>query len=165
MSFLRGLLALCVLPVLMMMPTAAEAHSRGYGAEHCAIATEEMDMIFIRLKPTNYARIEKRLNPGECGIDVTGHCKMDWCPVRQGRFDGWMHRDQLVAMSPPVHCVARVDRGWTLDLYEQASRSTKVVVSLHEDYCGIAVTPFRKGHWVRVKAQGHYGWVAAANIR
>ena len=77
-------------------------------------------MIFIRLKPTNYSRIEKRLNPGECGIEVTGHCKTDWCPVRQGRFDGWMHRDQLAPMSPPVYCVARVDRGWTLDLHEQA---------------------------------------------
>lgn len=167
MTMVRGLLALLVLPFLMIVPAAAadiEWHHGGYGNEHCAVATEEMDMIFIRLKPTNYARIEKRLTAGDCGIDLTGGCDDGWCPVQQGRFDGWMHRDQLVAMSPPTHCVTRVKQGWVVDLHEGPSASMKIIVSLGDRYCGIALTPFRVGPWVRVNAGGHYGWVKAANI-
>jgi SH3-like domain-containing protein len=165
MKIIRGLLALLVLlPGLMVAPAAvSEAQARGYGAEHCAVETEPMDMIFIRLKPTNYARIEKRLTPGDCGIDVTGHCKDGWCPVRQGRFDGWMHRAQLVSITPAVYCVARAEG--SLDVHEGPGRSTKVVVSLHSNACGIALTPFKRGHWVRIKVHGHYGWVGESNIQ
>jgi SH3-like domain-containing protein len=166
MTIIRGLLALLLLPFMMAVPTAAEAHHpAAYGAEHCAAPTEEMDMIFIRHKPANYARIEKRVNAGECRIQITGHCNAGWCPVRQGKFDGWMHRAQLAPMSPPVFCVARVDNGWSLDVHEGPSRSTKVVVSVHEGTCGIAATPFQRGRWVRIKVHGHYGWVAEANLR
>ena len=158
MTMVRGLLALLLLP-FMMVPTAVQAHHpAAYGAEHCAVNTEEMDMIFIRFRPQNYARIEKRLNPGDCGIDIVGHCDNDWCPVRQGAFDGWMHRNQLVPMSRPIYCVDSVD------LREGPGRYTKVVVSLHGGTCGVAATPFQKGHWVRVKAGGHYGWVNASSI-
>lgn len=165
MTIIRGLLALLVLPLVMLAPSGAAAHSPSYGAEHCAVATEEMDMILIRDRPQSYARIWKRLNPGECGIAVVGECEDGWCPVRQGRFEGWMQRNRLAPMSPPVFCVGRVDRGWSLDVHEGPSRSTKVVVSIDEGTCGIAATPFQRGRWVRIKVQGYYGWVAEANLR
>ena len=159
MTIIRGLLALLILPFMMTVPTAVQAyHPPAYSAEHCAIATEEMDMIFIRLSSNNYSRIEKRVNPGECGIRIVGHCSEGWCPVRQGEFDGWMHRAQLVAMTAPVYCVDGVD------LREGPGRYTKTVVSLRDGQCGVAMTPFKKGKWVRVKAAGHYGWVSASSV-
>jgi SH3-like domain-containing protein len=96
---------------------------------------------------------------------VTGRCHEGWCPVVQGRFDGWMHKDQLAPMSAAVYCVGRVDAGWTLDIHEGPSRSTRIVASLHDSYCGISLTPFKQGHWIRVKAAGAYGWVSETNIR
>lgn len=161
----RVLLALLLLPLLILATaTGAQAGSRPHdGIEHCVISDEEMEIITIRRDRNNYSLIEKRLYPGECRVRVVDNCQRGWCPVRQGPFRGWVHRENLAPLSPPVHCVTRVEG--TLELYAEPSRSTRVVVSLDEDYCGIALTPYRIGHWVQVKAGGYYGWVSVSNIR
>jgi SH3-like domain-containing protein len=160
----RVLLALLLLPLAFLVPTAgAQAHPRFHGVEHCVVSDEEMEIITIRRDPNNYSLIEKRLHPGECRVRVVDSCHKGWCPVRQGPFRGWVDRENLAPVSPPVHCVARVEG--TLNLHAEPSRSTRVIVSLDAHYCGIAVTPNRVGHWVMVRAGGHYGWVSASNIR
>lgn len=163
----RVLLALLLLPLMILVSaTGVMAGSRHHhGIEHCVISHEEMEIIVIRRDANNHSLIEKRLHPGECRVRVVDNCRGGWCPVRQGAFSGWVHRDNLAPLSPPVHCVAGVDRGWTLALHAEPSRKTRVVVSLDETYCGIAVTPNRVGHWVMVKAGGHYGWVSISNVR
>jgi len=166
MAVVRALLALLLLPALFVLPTAgAQAGSRHHGAEHCVVSREEMELILIRRDPNNHSLIEKRLFPGECGVQVVDNCRYGFCPVRQGRFDGWVHRANLAPVSDDVYCVAGVDRGWSLDLYAEPSRSTRVVVSLDDDFCGIAVTPVRIGHWVKVRAANFYGWVSVTNVR
>jgi SH3-like domain-containing protein len=168
MTMLRGLCALLVLTFLMLTPSAAaDVDYLGYsygGAEHCAVETEEMDMILIRYDHNNYSRIEKRLKPGECGIEVSG-CHHGWCRVSQWKFDGWMHKDQLAAMSPPVYCIARGKRGWSVELREASWSSSKVVATISSRTCGISITPFSNGPWIRVKADGHYGWLKRGDIR
>lgn len=167
MAVVRVLLALLLLPAMFLLPTAgAQAGSRHhYGAEHCVVSHEDMEIIVIRRDANNYSLIEKRLTPGECGVQVVDNCRHGFCPVRQGPFDGWVQRENLAPVSRPIYCVTRVDRGWTLDLYAQPSSSTRVVVSLNDDFCGIAVTPVRVGHWVKVKAAHFYGWVSVTNLR
>jgi SH3-like domain-containing protein len=165
MVVVRVLLALLLLSATSLLPTGVQAGSRHhYGAEHCVISHEEMEIILIRRDPNNHSLIEKRVFPGECGVRVVDNCRHGFCPVRQGQFDGWMHRKNLAPVSAAVYCVTRVDRGWSLDLHAEPSHSTRVVVSLNDDFCGIAVTPVRVGHWVKVKAGRYYGWVSVTNL-
>jgi SH3-like domain-containing protein len=163
----RVVLALLLLPLLALASAGgAQAHSRHHGGvEHCVVSDEELEIITIRRAPNNYSLIEKRLHPGECGVRVVDSCSKGWCPVVQGRFDGWVHSDNLAPVSRPVHCVASTGSNWTLDLHAEPSRRTRVVVSLGADYCAIAVTPNRVGHWVMVKAGPYYGWVGRSSIR
>lgn len=165
MACLRGFLALLLLPLLFVLPTAAQAHQRSYGYEHCVVSNEEMELILIREAPNTYSRIEKRLHPGECGVRVLADCRHGFCPVRQGPFKGFAPQRNLAPASGPVYCVARVDRGWTLDLHVAPSKRSRVSLRLADDYCGITLLPVRVGHWTKVRVHGVEGWVSITSVR
>lgn len=165
MHVLRALFALLALPFLMALPAPASAHPYLGSGERCVVSNEDMDMILIREKPTGYAKINKKLNVGECGVVITGGCSNDWCPVRQGEFAGWMRGHNLAPISAPVFCVASTEYGYSLDIHVAPSTRTAVVASLSWDYCGIEVLPFHDGHWQRVRVYGKDGWVNMTSIR
>ena len=112
----------------------------------------------------NYSRIEKRLNPGECGVDVVDHLPA-WAGARCARGGSTAGCTAInLAADEPAGPLRGTGRSRLDARSPRSSRRARprVVVSLHDDYCGIAVTPFRVGTGCGSRRSGHYGWVASA---
>lgn len=160
----RAALTLMTL-LLCGLGAPAGALAGGGGPEFCVVSREEMEMVMMRRKPNSWDVVEKRVYAGECGLFVTGDCRGRFCPVRQGRFTGWIPARNLAPVSPPVLCVARVVRGDVLELRAMPSNSARLVARVDRHYCGITLLTRRVGHWRLIRADGYEGWVSFTNLR
>ena len=132
-----ALLALC-----LGSPVAAQVVP---GEEHCVVNVRPEDRLNIRSRPSVNAPIEARKRYGTCGLEVTGPCRSNWCPVSDIGASGWAHKRYLSMVSPAMYCVSGVARGDVLNVRAFPSSQSRVLRALNRRQCDIAFLPYAVG--------------------
>ena len=144
--------ALCLAP-----PIAAQVVP---GEEHCVVNVRSDDRLNIRSRPSASAPIEARKRYGTCGLEVTGPCRGNWCPVSDIGASGWAHKRYLSMVSPAMYCVSGVSRGDVLNVRAFPSTRSRVLGALNRSQCDIAFLPYAVKGWQKIRVEGLEGWVA-----
>ena len=153
---LLGLLAVLALH-LSLRP--AQADPIAADSEHCVINVRSDDVLNLREGPGARAGILTGMRYGQCGVMVMGECRGDWCPVEEGHYAGWAHRHYLGMVSPAMYCVTGVAQNDGLNLRAWPSTTSRVLTVLAPNACGIAILPYERDGWQKIRAEGWEGWV------
>lgn len=153
---MKAMMGLCA-ALLLAGPALADPVVPG--EEHCVVNVATDDSLNVRRRPGNGSRIVGEWDYGTCGIQVTGDCRGNWCPVEDGHILGWTHRRYLAMVSPAMYCVSGVQRGDTLPMRAWPSPRSRLVLDLGRRVCGIAFLPYRVDNWQKVRVAGREGWV------
>lgn len=154
------LVALVVSEASAAVPLPARADPVVGGEEHCVVHVRRDDQLNLRAGPSARSAILTGLSYGQCGVIVTGPCRGDWCPVEDGHHAGWAHRRYLAMVSPARYCVSGVAAGDALNLRAYPSPTSRVLIQLGLDQCGIAFLPYARDGWQKVRADGWEGWAS-----
>lgn len=150
---------LCTALAAVWLAGAAAAQTVIPSEEHCVVNVPTNDRLNMREKPSSRAFIVARKRYGDCGIVVTGACRGTWCPVEDGHFKGWVHRQFISMVSPALYCVTGVAPGDTLNLRAWPSSQSRVLVQLPRNKCEIAFLPYATRSWQKIRVGGWQGWV------
>lgn len=160
-SSLAGPLTL-VLSLTVALPAAAQTVVQG--AEHCVVNVASDDPLNLRAGPGSGHPVLSRHAYASCGLVVTGPCKGSWCPVEDGHYAGWAHRRFIAAVSEPDQCVRTKVRNRKFALRAWPADTSRVLTSLPQGTCGIALLPYKIVGWQKVRHDGWEGWVSTADL-
>ncbi|WP_349367718.1 SH3 domain-containing protein [Salinarimonas sp.] len=161
-----GVLALAVLGLACVEARAERAPTADVvpGEEHCVVNVRADDPLNMRAGPGVGHQILTRLAYGTCGVMVRGDCRGTWCPVEDGHYAGWVHARYISMVSPALYCVAGVGQGERLPLRAWPSHGSRVMAELGPRACGIALLPYAREGWQKIRIEGYEGWVPRANL-
>jgi SH3-like domain-containing protein len=154
---ISGFICGVVLAFGLASPVAAQVVP---GEEHCVVNVGSDDRLNIRSSPSATAPIEARKRYGTCGLEVTGPCQGNWCPVSDIGASGWAHKRYLSMVSPAMYCVSGISPGDVLNLRAFPSPQSRVIRALNRRQCDIAFLPYAVGGWQKIRVQGLEGWAA-----
>ncbi len=144
----------------VLAPTTAAADPVVEGEEHCVINVRTDDGLNMRTGPgTRYAILTVK-RYGDCGITVTAPCGGNWCPVEDGHHAGYVSRRYIAMVSPALYCVTGVRPNDALNLRAFPATSSRILLRLPPNQCGIAFLPYATGGWQKIRVEGWEGWVA-----
>jgi len=129
------------------------------GEEHCIINVKASDVLNVRARSNAGSQVVTTLRYGECGVVVTGPCRVSWCPVEDGHNAGWVHSRYISMVSPAMYCVTRVRPGDGLNLRAFPSANSRILTTLSRRQCDISFLPYATGNWQKVRVRGYEGWV------
>ncbi|RYD89869.1 MAG: SH3 domain-containing protein [Sphingobacteriales bacterium] len=158
----RNLMFTSVAAVSLAFGTgAAPAHAQVVqDEEHCVINVKTSDVLNVRTKASMSSKVVTTLRYSDCGVVVTGACKGAWCPIETGHDAGWVNSRYISMVSPAMYCVAGVKQGDTLNLRAFPSSDSRILTKLARQQCDIALLPYSKGNWQKVRVNGFEGWVS-----
>lgn len=159
MSILSRSLLAAAAAFLLTLAAPASANPVVAGEEHCVVNVRSDDVLNIRAQPRSNAPILAGLRYGQCGVIVTGECQGNWCPAEDGHHAGWVHRRYISMVSPAMYCVTGVEDWDVLNLRAWPSTGSRVLAELPPNQCGIAVLPYARDGWQKVRVEGWEGWV------
>ena len=157
--FVPYMRTLCSAFAAVWLAGAAAAQTVVPGEEHCVVNVQADDRLNIREEPGSGAFIVTRKRYGDCGVVVMAPCRGTWCPVEDGHFKGWAHRQFISMVSPARYCVTGVAPGDTLNLRAWPSSQSRVLVQLPWNKCKIAFLPYTTSSWQKIRVGGRQGWV------
>lgn len=157
---MRSVLVLVAAFVLSVLVAAvpARADPIAIGSEHCVVNVRADDALNLRTGPGVGYPVQTRLRYGQCGIMIYSACQGLWCPVEEGHYAGWSNRRYLAMVSPAMYCVTGVARWDVLNLRAYPSATSRILVGIPPNRCGIAFLPFAVGDWQKIRADGWEGW-------
>jgi SH3-like domain-containing protein len=161
-SGLLAALALCA--AFFAAPVPARADPVVAGVEHCVVHVRSDDVLNMRAQPGAQAAILTGLRYGQCGVMVTGECRGDWCPVEDGHHAGWAHKHYLATVSPARYCVTGVRGNDLLYMRAYPAPTSRILAGLNSDQCEVALLPYARDGWQKVRAEGWEGWVTRSYL-
>lgn len=145
-------------------PRPAQADPVAEGAEHCVINVRSDDVLNLRTQPNAQARVLTGLRYGQCGVMIADACRGNWCPVDDGHYAGWAHKHYLGMVSPARYCVTGIGRNDLLSVRAYPAHTSHVLVGLNLDQCDVALLPYARDGWQKVRAEGWEGWAPRSNL-
>ena len=150
--------------ILPLMLASAGKASVVPGEEHCVINVASWDKLNIRSGPSTKARVVVRKGYGSCGIMVIDSCQAKWCPVEDGHMKGWANRQFLSMVSPALYCTVNRGRHGVVKLRTFPSPQSRILITLKKYTCGIALLPYSRNNWQKVRVNGWEGWLNRAEV-
>lgn len=86
-----------VQPPLAVPKSGPEARSGPEAASgtKCAKGPGNGQRMRVRAAPGLSSDALYGIQPGTCGIEITGTCRANWCPISLGSYRGWVDRREL----------------------------------------------------------------------
>lgn len=160
----RALLALSPLLLAFTYGQSAAADPVVPGEEHCVVNVATDDVLNVREGPGTRFRVVAEERYGECGVIVLQSCRGNWCLVEDGHHRGYVHRHFIAAVSPARYCVTGVAPGDVLNLRAWPSPQSRVIHQIDRQACGIALLPYARDGWQKVRTGGWEGWVNSRHL-
>jgi SH3-like domain-containing protein len=135
------------------------------GAEHCVVNVTPDDPLNLRARPGTRHPVLTRLPYGRCGLIATGPCRGNWCPIEDGHYAGWVHRQYISAVSRPTHCLSPSTWPQSVALRAWPSEGSRVLVLLAAKKCGVVLLPYEVNGWQKIRHGGWEGWVRLSDLR
>ena len=136
---------------LASMISVASAQQVVTAEEHCVVNVRADDALNLRVEPDADSPVVIRVGPNECGVIVTGVCGRYWCPVETKHNKGWVNRRYISIVSPSRYCVSGLRAYEKLELRTWPSPESKVLLELPSYQCNIALLPFAKNIWQKIR--------------